>query len=128
MTPPPFTPQELQNLRDFAALWGKIVARRAFGDQGPPRDIDFTTLEQIARAAAQGLTEGTLTTLLQQHAATLPNEVPCPQCGSRCPIHHEERPLHHSDGTLTYREPLAHCPACRRDFFPSADDLAARHP
>ena len=50
-----FTPQELQELRDLATRWGKIVARRAFGDAGPGLDIDLDTMEQIAQAAATGL-------------------------------------------------------------------------
>jgi hypothetical protein len=29
-------------------------------------------------------------------------------------------------GTIPYDEPVCHCPACRRDFFPSPPDLAAR--
>jgi hypothetical protein len=45
------TPEMLQEIRDLAAAWGKIVARRAFGDQGPGLDVDFDTMEQIARAA-----------------------------------------------------------------------------
>lgn len=56
----PFTPEELLELRRLAAQWGKIVARRAFGDKGSRPDVDFDTMEQIAHAAAQGLTEGTL--------------------------------------------------------------------
>ena len=60
----PFTPDELLELRELAAAWGKIVARRAFGDDGPGLDVDFEMMEQIAHVAAQGLTEGTLQTLL----------------------------------------------------------------
>src|SRR5262249_57845148 len=52
------TPEMLQEIRDLAAGWGKIVARRAFGDEGPGLDVDFDMLEQIARAAAAGPTEG----------------------------------------------------------------------
>lgn len=128
MNPPQFTPQELQHFRELAAQWGKIVARRAFGDAGPGTDVDFLTLEQVALAAAQGLTEGTLTTLLEQQAAALPDEVPCPACGHACPRRHEDRLLHSRGGTLSYREPLAHCPACRRDFFPSASHAPAGRP
>ncbi len=62
------TPEELQNSRDLASQWGKMVARRAFGEAGPGLDADLTTLEQVAAAAARGLTEGTLTTLLEQQA------------------------------------------------------------
>ncbi len=47
-----FTPEELQELRALAARWGKIVARRAFGDAGPGLDVDLDAMEQIARAAA----------------------------------------------------------------------------
>ena len=60
MPAPRFTPEELDRLRALAAEWGKIVSKRAFGDDGPGLDVDFRTMEQIATAAAQGLTEGTL--------------------------------------------------------------------
>jgi hypothetical protein len=66
-----FTPEELQELRHLAAQWGKIVARRAFGDDGPGLDVDLHVMEQIAHTAATGLTEGTLQTLLQQQAHAL---------------------------------------------------------
>ena len=93
MAAPQFTPEELQDIRDLAARWGKIVARRAFGDAGPGLDADLATLEQVAVAAARGLTEGTLATLLEQQAQALPAESPCPACGRPCPIHHEPRTL-----------------------------------
>ncbi len=122
------TPQELQNIRDLAAQWGKIVARRAFGEAGPGLDADLTTLEQVAAAAARGLTEGTLTTLLEQQAQALPAESACPACSQPCPVHQEPRPLIGPGGSLTYREPVCHCPVCRRDFFPSAARLAPGRP
>jgi hypothetical protein len=122
------TPQELLNIRDLAAQWGKIVARRAFGDAGPGLDIDFAALEEVAVAAARGLNEGTLETLLELQAQALPTEQPCPDCGQLCPVDHEPRPLTGRGGTLNYREPVAHCPACRRDFFPSAARVASGQP
>ena len=111
------TPQELQNLRDLAAQWGKIVARRAFGADGPGLEVDFATMEQIADAVARGLSEGTLATLLEQQAQALDRESPCPACGQLCPLDREPRSLTCHSGPLTYREPVGHCPACRRDFF-----------
>jgi hypothetical protein len=77
-------------------------------------------LEQVAAAAAQGLTEGTLTTLLGQQARALPAEQPCPECGRLCPVGSEPRPLTVKGGQLTLDEPVCHCPDCRRDFFPPA--------
>jgi hypothetical protein len=119
------TPQELQNLCDFATQWGKIIARRAFGDAGPPLDADLFTLEQAAQAAAQGLLQGTLATLLAQQAQALPNPQPCPDCQQLCPVQHEPRPLDCLGGSVSYDEPVCHCPACRRDFFPSTAQLAS---
>ena len=125
MAAPQFAPEELQDIRDLAARWGKIVARHAFGDAGPGLDADLATLERVALAAAGGLTEGTLAVLLQQQAQALPAETPCPACGRSCPIRHEPRTLATAHGgALRYREPAAHCPACRRDFFPSASGPA----
>src|SRR5271163_4691332 len=82
----PFTPQDLQIIHDLAAQWGKIVARRAFDEQGPGTDIDLTTMEEVALAAAAGLTEGTLTTLLEQQAHLLGEQQACPACGRLCPL------------------------------------------
>jgi hypothetical protein len=119
-----FTPAELQELRHLAAQWGKIVARRAFGDGGPGLDVDLDAMEQIARAAATGLTEGTLQTLLEQQAQALGGQRPCPECGRPCVVRREGRPLHVQGAQLQQSEPVCHCPDCRRDFFPPAADPA----
>jgi hypothetical protein len=119
MTQPQLTPQKFQEIRDLAAQWGKIVARRAFGDAGPQGTPSFQTLEQLARAAAEGLTQGTLTTLLEQLAQTLPDHIPCPDCGHPCPVGRDQRLLTLQGGQqVPLDEPVCHCPACRRDFFP----------
>jgi len=117
------TPHELQELHDLAAQWGQIIARRS-GDDA--LDLDLDAMEQIAQAAAQGLVEGTLETLLQRQADALGTQQPCPQCGRLCAVTCEDRTLHLQDGhAVTHREPLCHCPACRRDFFPPAAPAAS---
>jgi hypothetical protein len=121
MATPRFTPEELQELRKLASQWAKIVSKRAFGDDGPGLDVDFRTFEQIATAAAQGLTEGTLQLLLQQQADKLPNEQPCPHCGRLCPTQPHTRPLTAQGAQIEQVERIAYCPDCRRDFFPPAD-------
>ncbi len=112
-------------MRDLAAGWGKIVARRAFGEQGPGLDVDFDTMEQVARAAALGLTQGALSTALEQQAGVLGEQQPCPSCGTLCPVHRAPRALATPGATVTHDEPVCHCLACRRDFFPSAAAPAA---
>jgi hypothetical protein len=117
----PLTPEDLRKIRDLAAQWGKIVARRAFGEHGPGLDCDFTALEEVALEAARGLTEGTLAVLLEQQAHALGPVQPCPDCGQLCPVGREPRPLHLQGGQpFPHSEPVCHCPACRRDFFPPA--------
>ena len=40
----PFTKAQLEDsseLRDMAYGWGKIVSRRAYGEEGPGLDVDF---------------------------------------------------------------------------------------
>jgi hypothetical protein len=111
--------QQLAEIRALAAEWGKIVARR-IGPEGAG-SLDFAAMEQIAAAAAAGLTEGTLGILLDQHAATLGAEHPCPDCGRACAVKHEDRTLTVKGGTqIPLQEPICHCPDCRRDFFPPA--------
>ena len=122
------SPQELQELRDFAAQWGKIIARRSFGDAGPGTDVDFQAREEVARAAAAGVAEGTLAVLLDQQAQTLGTQQPCPDCGRLCTVAHQERPLAFHGGQLQQREPLCHCPDCRRDFFPPTAPVATGQP
>lgn len=121
MSAPRFTPEELDRLRALAAEWGKIVSKRAFGDAGPGLDVDFRTMEQIAAVAAQGLTEGTLQLLLEQQAQRLAHEQPCPHCGRLCPTEPHTRALTAQGAEVQQPERVAHCPDCRRDFFPPTD-------
>jgi len=118
------TPEVLQEIRDLAAGWGKIVARRAFGADGPGLDVDFDMMEQVARAAAAGLTEGTLSIALGQQAGALGEQQPCPSCGAPCPVRRRPRELATPGATVTHDEPACYCPACRRDFFPPAAPAA----
>ena len=126
MPTPHFTSEELRELHDLAARWAQIVSKRAFGDDGPGLDVDFRTFEQIATAAAHGLTEGTLQLLLKQQAGKLSGDQPCPHCGKLCPTAPHTRPLTAQGATVQQVEHIAHCPDCRRDFFPPADGSGAR--
>jgi hypothetical protein len=121
MATPRFTPEELDQLHELARQWAKIVSKRTFGDDGPGLDVDFRTFEQIATTAAQGLTEGTLQLLLEQQARKLPEDQPCPHCGKLCPTASHTRILTAQVAEVEQVERIAHCPDCRRDFFPPAD-------
>lgn len=111
--------EQLQQLQDFAANWGKIIARRATeGTQGQP-PLDFRSMEQVADAAAAGLVQGTLQALVEQQTQLLDEQEPCPDCGRLCEVRSEQRRLVVPRTTVTLDEPVCRCPDCRRDFFPS---------
>jgi hypothetical protein len=111
--------EKLQEIQELACGWGKIVARRVLGEPGQGTAIDLMAMEQVAAAAARGLTEGTLTALLEHQANTRAAEQPCPDCGRLCPVAFADRPLTvHGSHQLNLHEPIGHCPDCCRDFFP----------
>jgi len=112
--------KDLAQIHALAKQWGKIVVRRAFGDQGPGLDVDLDAMEQVAAAAAAGLTAGALEEATHQQAQQLPGEQPCPTCGQLCTTQQETRPVSVKGGQFLHSEPVGHCPACRRAFFPSA--------
>ena len=115
------TPEQLAAVKDLAKGWGRIVARNAYGDAGPGLDVDFDEMEQIAAAATAGLAAGTLEQLAEQQAQQLPDELPCPSCQRPCPVERRPRNVVARGATVTLQEPVAHCPDCRRDFFPPPD-------
>lgn len=121
------TSDDLRGIHDFAKQWGKIISRRAYGDQGPGLDVDLTQMEQVAHAAAQGLTAGVLEETTQRQAELLGAQQPCPRCGTSCPMRAAERPLEALGGRLLLQEPKCYCPTCRRDFFPSTAGAEAGH-
>lgn len=122
------TPEQLASVTARAEQWGRIVARNAYGDDGPGLDVDFDPMEQIAAAATAGLAAGTIEHLAEQRARRLPDQLPCPTCHRPCSVEHRPRDVVARGATVTLREPVAHGPACRRDVFPPADQPPAGFP
>lgn len=125
----PFTkakPDESSKLRDMAYGWGKIASRRAYGDEGPGLDIDFESIETMAVDVAQAVIRGAIEETLKTQLKLLGDRQPCPECAGDSPLVTAARSIQVRGGTISYDEPVCHCPACRRDFFPSPPDLAAR--
>jgi len=120
--------QEQSELDELAYGWGRIVNRRAFGEAGPGLDLDFDTIESLAVDTAQALIRGTIEEALRRQAQLLGDDQPCPGCGHSCRVEKVPRTLAVRGGTIDYEEPKCHCPACRRDFFPSASQSAPRFP
>jgi hypothetical protein len=118
--------EDLSKLRDMAYGWGKVASRRAYGEEGPGLDIDFDSIESLAVAIGQTVIKGAIEEALETQLKSLGDFQPCPECAQPCPVATEPRTIQVRGGTIEYAEPVCHCPACRRDFFPSAPELAAR--
>ena len=125
----PFTkgqPEDLSQLRDMAYGWGKVVSRRAYGEDGPGLDIDFDSIESLAVDIGQAVIKGAIEEVLKTQLKLLGDHQPCPACKRACPVDTASRTIQGRGGTIEYHEPICHCPACRRDFFPSPPEFAAR--
>jgi hypothetical protein len=122
------TVEDFKQIEKMAKGWGKIIVRQHWGEQGPGLDVSLTEMEDVAMAAVRALLAGTLEVATLQQASQLGEQQACPDCGKMCPLKQEERPIVVRTGTtFEHHEPKAHCPACRRDFFPSASGTETGH-
>jgi len=122
------TSEEIARIEELAKGWGKIIVRRHWGEHGPGLDVDLNEMEEVAMAAVRALLAGTLEAATAQQADRLGSERPCPDCGRVCPLERDPRPIVvRTGGTFDHDEPKAYCPACRRDFFPSASGPEVGH-
>jgi hypothetical protein len=82
--------------------------------------VRFSAIEaaghELGRAVARIATER----LASAQAERMSGSQPCPSCSLLCPLDHRDREVETVDGTVGLSEPVCHCSACRRDFFPSA--------
>ncbi len=122
------TGEDLAHIEELAKRWGKVVVKEQWGENGPGLEVTLDQMEQVAMAAVRGLLAGTLETATNQHAQRLGEQQPCPDCGRPCPLTSEERPVVTASGSFQHCEPTGHCPACRRDFFPSASAVGVDQP
>ena len=120
------TAEDLAQITKRAKGWGKIVVRQAFGADGSGLEVDWSQMEDVAVAAAAGLTAGALEEATAQQGRLLGAEQPCPDCGRLCGVAVAERPVIVRGGAFAHQEPTCYCPACRRAFFPAASAAETR--
>jgi len=90
------------------------------------REVPFHVLETAGHALGRAVAQATTERLALARAEHLSGPQPCPTCGQQCPLLHRERTLETIDGPIELHEPVCHCSACRRDFFPSASGIGTR--
>jgi hypothetical protein len=77
-------------------------------------------LEGISQSLAQRLGCVSLSRAVREVAAGSEPQAACPSCGQNCAVEMSKRKVKGVNGSIELVEPVAHCSACRRDFFPSA--------
>jgi hypothetical protein len=98
------------------------VSACGFGPDGPRIDTTFAEIEEFGHEVGKMLARALDEKLTNQHAAHFQGTAACPSCGVTCPVaeNSDTRQVQTTDGDVPLREPICHCPACERDFFPSA--------
>jgi hypothetical protein len=84
------------------------------------QDVRFSDFERAAHQFGRAVAQETTERLARARAERSEKASACPTCGRRCPVVHQDRDLETVDGPIRLNEPCCHCPACDRDFFPSA--------
>ena len=102
-------------LRRAAEL--KVALDRANGTvRGVPHySVIEEAAEEIGRELSRRVQECHAAELATEHLAP----AKCPECGTRCQTRVARKKRTSVAGPVALAEPAAHCPRCRRDFFPS---------
>jgi YgiT-type zinc finger domain-containing protein len=112
------TEREIREIEEAARHWGKLLAREAFPG-GPDLTTTLADMEEVAMRAARALVGSAVETAVGDQAVAFGEVADCPQCGRSHPIERRTREVTIRGGTAILEEPVGHCSACRRDFFPS---------
>jgi len=103
-------------LRETAAAAAELQA----SERGAGKAVHFSQIEAAAHRVGSQLSCRIQERTARELAAEVPQEAPCPACGTLCRLNIERRTVSSTDGPLDLWEPHGHCTRCRRDFFPSA--------
>ena len=88
-------------------------------------DVRFSALESAGHRLGRAVGQASTERLALARAKRLTGPQPCPTCERLCPLTQDNRELETIDGPIDLGEPVCHCSACRRDFFPSASGIGA---
>lgn len=101
------------------------LAACGFGPDGPAVETTFAEIEEFGHEVGRMIARAVDERLASQHAQHFREDAACPVCQERCKVQEKPatRPFQTTDGDIPLREPVCHCPACRRAFFPSTHNV-----
>ena len=94
-------------------------------DGTQPEVPHYSLIEKAAHATGQELSRLIQQSRIREVALAGTPQAACPTCGDVCEAAHPRRTVKSIDGPVDVLEPKAHCPRCRRDFFPSTGPTGA---
>ena len=114
-----------QTQQKFDECVAALTAMR-YGPDGPPKDTTFAEIEEFGHEVGRMLGRAVDQELTHRHAEQFQESAACPTCQARCEPKSfpAEREIQTCDGSVPIAEPVFHCSACHRDFFPSAYRVA----
>lgn len=101
------------------------MAIEGFGEE-PAYDTTFAEIEQYGHQVGRMVARALDAAVTDKHgSAHFTTRQTCPKCGSEQSADEVKKKLKlvTQDGKLNLAEPTYRCPACERDFFPSADSV-----
>lgn len=106
-------------LREAADV--EVELSRADGSiRGAPH---YSLIEGRAHELGKQLSRQVQQQQMRELNASHPPTAKCPECGTRCPLRTQDRPIESVDGKTDLQELVGDCPRCRRSFFPVARNL-----
>ena len=110
--------------QEFQARLGQVARELAkeLYPGGMPRGTKFSELEDVAGALGDEMARQLIEINVRDQADDWPEEElgECPVCGGAARKAPEEpRVLTTTRGDVAWKQRVAHCPRCRRAFFPS---------
>jgi hypothetical protein len=111
-------------LREAAEV--SVALDRANGTiQGVPHySVIELRAHELGRQLSRMIQQRQMQAMVTQQAA----RSACPGCGTYCQLHPDERSVTSIDGPVPLPELRAHCPKCRRAFFPPPGAPGLRRP
>lgn len=119
MAQPKFSAEEWRTLVGLAERLGISLPASL-------EEMRFDELESAAHRLGRAIAQATTERLADERAEQSASQESCPTCGKRCSVEQRRRKMLSVDGPVEFSEPVAHCSACRRDFFPSAGATGTR--
>jgi hypothetical protein len=115
-----------EKLRHYLQAAAEVSAEIQKLDGSQAEVPHYSRIENVAHETGKELSRLIQQARVREVALAAAPRAACPTCGDVWEVAHPRRSIKSIDGPVETLEPKAHCPRCRRDFFPSASSTGPR--